>query len=72
VEKGDITELFTKEVADKFRILFPNYKNYKIVLGIGGMSFDDDAIEEAKRNGVGIIKVVGDKVEYHTEGIKIY
>ena len=72
VEKGDVTELFTKEVADKFRILFPNYKNYKIVLGIGGMSFDDDAIEEAKRNGVGIIKVVGDKVEYHTEGIKIY
>jgi len=23
-------------------------------------------------NRVGIIKVIGDKVEYHTEGIKIY
>ena len=36
------------------------------------MSFEDKAIAEAKENGIGIIKVVGDKVEYYTEGIKIY
>jgi len=72
VRKKDITELFKKEVANKFRKLFPDYKDYKILLGIGGMSFEDDAIKEAKENGVGIIKVVGDKVEYHTEGIKEY
>ena len=72
VRKDDITELFTKEVANKFRKLFPDYKDYKILLGIGGMSFEDDAIKEAKENGVGIIKVVGDKVEHYTEKIKMY
>jgi len=72
VQKEDITKLFTKEVADKFRILFSDYKDYKILLGVGGMSFDDDAIDEAKNNGVGIIKVVGDTVEFYTEGIREY
>jgi len=40
---------------------------HRILLGIGGMSFDDDAIKEAEEYGVGIIKVIGDKVEYHTD-----
>ena len=42
------------------------------MLGIGGMSFEDRAIEEAKQQGIGIIKVKGKKVEFHTEGIRIY
>jgi len=36
------------------------------------MSFEKDAIDEANKSGVGIIKVVGDKVEYYTEGIREY
>jgi len=72
IRKKDITELFTKEVVDKFRKLFPMYSDYKILLGVGGMSFDDDAIKEAEEYGVGIIKIVGDKVEYYTDGIKEY
>jgi SMC interacting uncharacterized protein involved in chromosome segregation len=72
VRKEDITDLFAKEVADKFRKLFPLYVNHKIILGVGGMSFDDDALDEASKSGVGIIKVVGDKVEYYTDGIKTY
>ena len=71
VEKKDVTKLIKKQLTD-FRQCFPNYDKHKILLGIGGMSFDDDAINEAKENGVGIIKIVGDKVEYHTEGIKMY
>jgi hypothetical protein len=72
VRKKDVSELLTKEVADKFRKLFPLYKDYKILLGIGGMGFEKEAIDEAKENGVGIIKIVGDNVEYYTEGIKVY
>ena len=72
VRKDDVSKLVAKETENRFRKLFPNYNNYKILLGIGGMSFDDDAIKEAKENGVGIIKVIGDKVEYYTDGIKIY
>jgi len=72
VRKDDVSKFVTNETENKFRKLFPNYNNYKLLLGIGGMSFDDDAIQEAKENGVGIIKIIGDKVEYHTEGIKTY
>ena len=36
------------------------------------MSFDDNAIDAAKENGVAIIKIVGDKVECHTENIIMY
>ena len=72
VRKEDVSKFVENETEDKFRKLFPNYNNYRLLLGIGGMSFDDDAITEAKENGVGIIKVIGDKVEYHTERIKIY
>ena len=71
VRKDDVNILVNKKVAD-FRKLFPEYNDYKIVLGIGGMSFDEEVLQEANKNGVGIIKVVGDKVEYYTENIKKY
>ena len=33
------------------------------------MSFEGNSIEEARANGVGVIKIVGEKVEYNTDGI---
>ena len=71
LRKKDVDKLLNVKV-DSFRRLFPLYKNYKIILGVGGGSFEDGAEEEAKENGIGVIKVVGDKVEYYTEGIRIY
>jgi len=71
VRKDDVTKFATTKL-ENFRKLFDEYKNYKILLGISGMSFEKDAIEEAKKQGIGIIKIIGDKVEYHTEGIKTY
>jgi len=67
----NITKLAETQVAN-FRKLFPMFNDYKIILGVGGMSFEENAEEEAKKNGIGIIKVVGDKVEYYTENIKVY
>jgi hypothetical protein len=71
VEKKDIYKMLRSKLQ-YFREVFPKYNNHKIVLGIGGMSFDKGVEDIAKENGVGIIKIVGDKVEYYTEGIKIY
>jgi len=71
VDKKDVNKLIFDTVK-KFKENFTDFKDYKIILGIGGMSFDNDAIEEAEENGVGIIKVIGDKIEYHTENIKMY
>jgi hypothetical protein len=36
------------------------------------MCFEDKVEINAKNNGIGIIKIVGDKIECHTEGIKMY
>jgi len=71
VEKDDIIDLVEKKTIN-FRKLFPMFSDYKILLGIGGMSFENDAITTAKEKGIGIIKVVGDKLEYQTENVKIY
>ena len=71
VRKNYVTELFSSKV-DKFRTLFPQFSGYKFVLGIAGASFDENAIDEANKNGIGLIKVVGEKVEFHTENIKKY
>jgi len=71
VDKKDVLKLATDKLVD-FKKLFPEFNNHKIMLGIGGMSFENDAIIAAKEKGIGIIKIVGDKVEYQTENVKIY
>ena len=69
VRKRDVSKLATTQV-DKFIKLFKEYENYNIVLGVGGVVFDSDAEQEAEENGVGVIKIINDKVEYFTDGIK--
>jgi hypothetical protein len=71
VEKKDIKNILNKQLKH-FRQIYPKYNNHKIILGIGGMSFEKEVEEEAKNNGIGIIKIVGDKVEFHTNEIKEY
>ena len=71
VEKKDVNELLHNKLK-LAKDYFPELKEHKVFLGIGGGSFDADAMKMAKENGIGIIKAVGDKVEYHTEGIRIY
>ena len=71
VEKNDVIDVIDKKL-NYFRQYNPKFNNYKVLLGIGGMSFENDAITTAKEKGIGIIKIVGDKVEYQTENVKIY
>jgi hypothetical protein len=71
VKQKDVLKLATDKLGD-FKKLFPEYNNHKIILGVGGMSFEDEAITEAKENGIGIIKISGDTVEYYTENLKTY
>ncbi|MCL2038879.1 MAG: hypothetical protein FWG85_00440 [Bacteroidetes bacterium] len=67
----DVIKLATEQV-NNFRKLFSEYAKYKIILGIGGASFDKDAIKEAKEYGIGVIQIINDKVECWTGGIMIY
>ena len=69
VRKQDVINLYEKQ-APVFSKLFPEYSKYKLLLGIGGVIFETDAIEEADAKGVGIIKVVGNKIDYNSSNIK--
>jgi len=70
VQKEHISKLLKK--PDNFRKLFPMYSEYKIILGIGGMSFEDGVQEDAIKNGIGLIQISGDKIEFNTEVINFY
>jgi hypothetical protein len=68
----DFVTEFTQERVKKFRTLYPKYDNYDIYLGIAGFSFDKTVLEEAKENGIGIVKQAGDSVEIEAENLKAY
>jgi hypothetical protein len=71
VKKKDVRELLYDKLG-KIKKYYPKHKDYKILLGIGGMTIENDAEIEAKKNGIGIIRVIGNTVEYHTENIIKY
>jgi len=61
--KADVETLAGQKV-ENFKILFPVYKDLKIYLGLGALAFEDDVIAEARKYGIGLLKQVGDAVEY--------
>ena len=66
-----VEELVSKKTV-QFRKYFPEYKDYKLHLGIAGFSFCDDVEKEAKKYGIGIIRQVGDSIEIDDEKLKAY
>jgi len=71
VDKDDVVELLDTKLA-LFRQYFTDYKNHKVILGIGGMSFEKNAEDFATKKGIGIIKIVGEQLEYNTDNIIEY
>jgi hypothetical protein len=61
--KEDVTTLVEKKV-NNFKIMFPDYKDLKIYLGLAAMAFEDDVVEEARKYGIGLLQQVGETVEY--------
>jgi hypothetical protein len=56
----------------QFRKYFPQYKDYKLYLGVAGFSFDKIVIKKAKELGIGILRQVGDGVEMDEGKLKEY
>jgi hypothetical protein len=61
-----------EQKVPNFRTLFPDYANYKIYLGIGAFSFEESAVKEAKELGIGLLKQVGETIEYETKWVIAY
>jgi hypothetical protein len=67
-----LEELALRKVSN-FRAIFPNYKNYDIYLGLGSFSFEKNVVEKAKEYGVGLLRQVGNVIEYKTDwAMKVY
>ncbi|GHV89224.1 hypothetical protein AGMMS50267_15840 [Spirochaetia bacterium] len=71
VHENDLEKLVTKKVQN-FRELFPYYRNYKIYLGIGSMSFYANVLEKAKKLGIGILKQKGETIEIDADNVTAY
>jgi len=71
VHPSDIQKLISKK-AENFRILFNDYKDYKIYLGIAGFSIPKEVDDEARRNGVAVLRQKGNVLEMEDNNMKIY
>jgi len=69
--KGYPTTMVNQKVPN-FRILFPDYASYKIYLGLGALSISEEVEDEAKKLGIGLLRQVGETVEYETKWVKAY
>ena len=58
--------------AETFRILFPNYKDFNIYLGLAAMSFHTNVEEECIEQGIAVIKQVGDAVVINDSNLKVF
>ena len=61
-----------RQKAEAFRINFPKYKNHRVYLGLASMAFYPKLEEECKKQGIAIIKQVGDKVIIYEENLKTF
>jgi len=56
----------------RFRQIFPEYKDAKMYLGLGGMSFEKGIAEEAHRQGIATLTLSGDAVEINDKDVKAW
>ena len=71
VRVEDLLKLVDKDVG-VFKTLFPQYADYQIYLAIGGMTFEENAINTAKELGMGILTFDGDAVVVYDKDLKVY
>jgi len=58
--------------AETFRILFPNYYDFRIYLGLASMSFYPELEQECIDQGIAVIKQVGDTVVINDTNLKVF
>ena len=68
--ENDIAQTLKK--ASTFRILCPDYKNFKIYLGLASMSFYPELEKMCTEQGIAIIKQVGDMVVINDAHLKVF
>ena len=71
-DKGDLTTLMERK-APNFRILYPEYADYKLYLGLAGLSFlNEEVKKQGIAAGVAILEAKGDHAEITAENMKAF
>ena len=71
-DKGDLTTLIERK-APNFRILYPEYADYKLYLGLAGLSFlNEDVKKQGIAAGVAILEAKGDHAEITADNMKAF
>ena len=69
--ENDLRKIIDKK-ANNFRALFPDFKDYKIYLGLASFSSYDELKEIAKQKGMAILTHSGDLPEIIADNLKAY
>ncbi|MCL2247115.1 MAG: hypothetical protein FWC10_08415 [Lentimicrobiaceae bacterium] len=68
--ENDVKQTLKK--AETFRVLCPDYKDFKIYLGLASMSFHPELEQLCTEQGIAIIKQVGDSVVINDAHLKVF
>ena len=68
--ENDVHEVVNK--ANTFKANYPDFSNHKFYLGLASMSFYPELEEKCKKNGIAVIKQVGDTVVINDKHLKVY
>jgi len=70
VDKDDVDS--TLEKVEVFKKLFPQYQDFDIYLGLAGLSIEASAEKKAIKQGIAIIKQVGDTLVINDAHLKAF
>jgi hypothetical protein len=69
-EMGDIPKMIKK--VQTFRTNYPKYQNHKFYLAMASMIFDKRLEDECKKQGIAIVKQVGDMIVISDQNMKVF
>ena len=58
------------ERVEVFKILYPNYKNHSVYLGVAAMTFRNGLEKRLHRNGIATIRQIGKKMVVYDQEVK--
>jgi ribosomal protein L9 len=71
VTKDHINKMVDKK-ANNFRILFPDYSDYKLYIGIAGLSFEPNVEKLASDNGLVVLKQKGEIMQVNSSHMRAF
>jgi hypothetical protein len=66
----DVQKVINK--ANTFRINFPKYKDHQFYLALASLTFENQAEGDCIKQGIAVVKQVGDTVVINDENLKVF